>query len=660
MPRFLLALLLGLNVALTVDAYNWDEISQEELAATECTFDTSAEAEVLFKSLIYDLTDNNIRVIKTHIRTKIYDKSALDRARRTKFYYYNYYKAANIHARVIKPDGSYIEVDDKDVVTQTESKKNGDTLKSTTISIPQVEVGDIVEYKYRRVMDEYYYLPKDQVSFQEAWPIRKLELKMKPYVYKGAGFKWTSNKIAKRMEKGKGGFYEITLENQPGYPDEPYQAPDTDAKSWFAFYNVTSLSNGDAFWKGESKRLHKQMLSMTKNDKVVSAKAAELSAGKSTDEEKLQAFYDYCTHDLINAYYGEADRLTADQRNDLDSKWSASKVISKGYGTAKNMNTVFCALARSIGIDARLSACANRNEYAFTKVMEQIDIALPHSVVGIKNEDTWTFYNPGCRYIPFGQLDWIHDNVVSLVPDKKDVILTRTQAASPEQNSTLTKGRFELSIDGELSGKVTLIGEGNPGLALKQILDGQSKSERIKSLKKALSKPWPNGDMENFVIKNAAHPTEPLTIEFDITIPNYAETVGDRIFVQTNVEQRFAEAEFPSPERKTSIFFNYKYQEKSDIRIKLPEGYALEAPSAPKPLEFKGLLNYEPKLAMSKKTNTLIYKRTLDFIGNRFPPKAYPAIKYSFDQLLAQDHHALTLKKQEASASTVESTSSES
>ncbi len=659
LTRLFGGLLLALCVAANSHAYKWDEISQEDLAANECSLDPTAAAEVLYKQLIYDLTTENVRIIKTHIRTKIYEKSALDYARRTKFWYSDHYRASGIHARVIKPDGSYIEVDDKDVVTQTESRNQNYTLRSTTISIPQVEVGDIVEYLYRTSLDEGYYLPQDEIMFQEQWPIRKLELKMKPYVYRGAGFKWASHHCENRMEKGGGGFYEIELQNLPGYPEEPYQAPDSDAKAWFTFYNVTSLTDGDAFWKSESKRLYREMLSNTKSDKTVSAKAAELSKGKSTQQEKLRAFYEYCTHELINSSYGKADRLTADQLKDIYNDWKAGKTIDKGYGTPKNINTVFCALARAVGIDARIAACANRSDYAFTGAVEQIDIALPHTVVGVKKDKEWTFYNPACKYIPFGQLDWIHDQVTALVPDKKQLILIKTQAASPEQNISRSEGEFELSPDGTLSGRFKLTAQGNPAFMLKQTLDEQSESEREKSAKEALSKPWPNGEMDNWLITNADDPSEPVVIECDLTIPNYAESVGDRLFVRPNVEERYSEAEFPALERKTPIFFDFKYRTESEIRIKLPEGYALEAPSAPRPTVIEGLFDYSPKLAMTKKSNTLIYRRTLDFVGNRYPAEAYPIIKRAFDTLLEQDQHTLTLKKEEASASANETTSQE-
>ncbi len=655
LKRVLFGLAIALFLASHSQAYNWDEISQDDLAATECELDPSAPAEVLYKEIIYDLMDTGgympQRLIKYHLRTKIYEKSALDPARRTKVWYPDHFKASSIHARVIKPDGSYIEVEDDDIVTQTERKKNDDRWRTTTISLPQVEVGDIVEYKYRIILEEYYYLPKDEVSFQEEWPIRKLHLKMKPYIYRGNGFKWAGNRTGKRMEKGKQGFYEITLENQDAYPEEPYQAPDSDARSWFAFYNVSSLKEGDLFWKSEGKRLYREMLSNTKDDNTVSAKAKELAAGKKTKEEKLRAFYDFCRSELINAYHGKADRLTSKQWEDIDNKWSASKTLSKGYGYPLNINTVFCALARAEGIDARLAYCADRSTYNFTRVMEQVDIALPHSLVAIKEGDDWVFHNPGAKYMPYGQLDWIHDKVGVLVPDNKKLILINTPAAPPEQNTTSSKGELQLSENGDLSGSITLSATGNAQLDFKQLMDDRSDSEREEVLEEALHEIWSNGEIKNIVVKNAADPFLPIEITLDIHLPSYAEVVGDRLFFQPNVEQRYAEPEFPSPTRKTQIFFDFKYREISEIEIELPDGYALEAPSAPRPFEMKAFMNYAPKLSFNKTKNSIIYHRTLDFSGDTYPPEAYPIIKKTFDELIAQDHHTLTLKKQEASTS---------
>ncbi|MBK1879676.1 DUF3857 domain-containing transglutaminase family protein [Pelagicoccus mobilis] len=653
----LLALALSI---LDLNAYKWDEILPEDLAATECSFDPEAPAEVLYKQIIYDLVDNSsirdaktsIRVIKYHLRTKIYDKSALDYARRTRFWYSDYFKASAIHARVIKADGSYIEIDQEDVVTKVDSKTKDRTLKSTTISIPNVEVGDIVEYKYRITLDEGYYLPKDDVKFQEEWPIRKLHLKMKPYIYKGDGFKWTSHRTNKSMSKGKNGFFEITLENQPGYPEEPHQAPDSDAKAWFAFYNVKSLASGDAYWKGEGKRLHKQMLTQTKESKTISAKAAELTKGKASEQEKLEAIYDFCRSEIVSLYHGEADRLTPEQRKEIDSKWTASKVLEKGFGNSKNINTLFCALARSAGIDARLSHCADRSDYSFTKTMEEVDIALPHTIVAVKEESSWKFYNPAAKYIQFGQLDWIHDNVTALVPDKKKLLLVKTQAALPEQNASKTNGKFTLHENGDLSGSIELIANGNQGLRLKYLLDDKSEEDRKKTLRKALKENWPNAKINNIIAQNVTSTSEPLRISCELTLPNYAESVGSRLFFQANVDARYTEPKFPSPTRKTDIFFDYKYLDESYFEIALPEGYTLEAPSAPKPFIVEYLMRYEPKLSLKRKSNTLVYKRLFEFEGNRYLERAYPIIKNAFDDLHTQDQHALTLKMQEVSTST--------
>lgn len=645
--RFLCVLSFSLFAVSSVNAYNWDEISQEELSSTECSFDPDAAAEVLFKETIYDLDERNVRIIKTHLRTKVYEESALDRARRTKFWYSTYFKTQGINARVVKPDGSYIEVDKDDIVSEMERRSNGNNIRSTTISVPQVEVGDIVEYRYRLILDEGYYLPKDELKFQEQWPIRRLELKMKPYSPTGLGFKWASHRCGKPMTQGKGGFYEITLENQLGYPDEPYQAPEDDAKSWFTFYNVNSRSTGDAFWKNESKRLFREMNSDTKADKVVEEKAAELAKGLKTKEEKLSAFYAYCVNDLVNAAHGKADRLTQEQREDLNDKWSASKVISNGYGTTRNINTVFCALAQTLGFDARVAVCADRSTYSFTKALEDVEIALPHSIVAIKNGKKWNFYNPAAKYIPFGQLDWLHDEVTALIPDKKELILVKTQAASPVENLARFEGNFELSETGDLSGSVVMTALGNSGLMLKQLLDGKTAEDRVDTIKDAMGDYWANSEIENVVAIGADDPFTDLKITCDISIPGYAESVGSRLFLQPNVEERYAEPQFPSTTRKTDIFFDFKYLNETHVEIALPEGFALEAPSAPHPLQVEGFYTYEPKLSFKPTSNTLVYSRRFEFVGNRYLAKAYPAVKAAFDNLLSQDQHVLTLKRSE-------------
>ncbi|MDQ8203322.1 DUF3857 and transglutaminase domain-containing protein [Pelagicoccus sp. SDUM812003] len=635
---------LFLPLAANLLAYNWDDVPLEELASTECSFDPEAPAEVLFKEVIYDLDERKVRTIKTHLRTKIYEESALDQARRTKIWYADFFKASGINARVIKPDGSYIEIEKDDVVSQTEKKSNGRRTRSTTISIPKVEVGDIVEYRFRLILDEGYFLPKDEVAFQEAWPIRRLELKMKPYFPYSSGFKWASFRCERGMEK-RGDFYEISMTNQPGYPEEPYQAPDSDARSWFLFYGVTTTKNGDDFWKSEGKRLFREMSSDTKVDKEVQALADELSEGKKSKEEMLRAFYDYCVSDLINSSYGEADRLTQDEREDLQDKWDAGKVIRKGYGTPNGINKVFCALAQAKGVDARIAACGDRSEYAFKRLVENVEVALPHTIVAIKNGDGWDFHNPASKYIPFGQLDWIHDGVTALIPDKKKLIFVTTPEASPTENRAWFEGDFDLSANGDLEGSLVLKANGNQALIFKQMLHGKSDADRVDTIEEVLKEGWSNCQIDGVSLSGMEAPADPVRIACRIKIPAYAESVGQRLFLQPNVEERYSESRFPSQTRKTELFFDFKYLDESSVVIRLPEGYELEAPSAPRPLVVESFYTYEPRLSLNRKSNELIYTRRFEFMGNRYDARAYPIIKSAFDDLLAQDHHTLTLKR---------------
>lgn len=645
LTRPALLILAILSIAIPAQAWEWSATPSADLERSECDYDANSDAEILYKELDYGYRSNQRRIFK-HLKIKVYKESALDRARRVKFYHPDYYEVSELHARVIKQDESYLETTKDDIFTDFERETKDYKVMSTAISFPRAEVGDILEYTYTLILDINYALRDDQIFIQEYWPIRQLELKVKPR-QDSRGIKWSEHLIHQKRTTSKGYYTELSIKEVPAYPDEPYQAPDTDVKSWCGFYTANSTKSGKDYWIEQSKLTHTNTVTVTKPDSYIKALAKEITTGINSDQEKLRALYNYCVTDIINFSYGEADRLTSKEIEEIEWKWDVDKTLKNGMGKPGTINIAFCALARASGFDSRLTRVADRSKFAFTGTYEVLKEALPSVLVAVKQGEDWIFYNPGEKYLPFGQLDWKHDGASGLIPDKKELILVKTQTANPQSNRTENRGNFELSSDGSISGHFSMQLVGLEAVQLKRMLNEKSEGQRKETLEELLLKTWSNGQIENVTVQNAAHPIDPILIEFDVTIPGYAESVGDRLFLRPNIEERYTEAKFPNNERKTPIFFRKKYLYDSEFSIKLPDGYVIESPTAPAPVNVAGFMDYQPKLSLNKNTNTIIYNRSLSFSGSTHPEKHYPIIKNAFDSLLKNDAHAITLKKSE-------------
>lgn len=672
-PNLLLLVAAILCRPFALDAFQWDEISLEDLNATECRSDPSAAAEVLYKQIVVDQLVYESRYRAYKLRIKIYKEAAIDYFRTYKISYNSNSKIASVHARVVKPDGVSIELDRKDIYRETRSKSRGRTIKRASFSVPHVEVGDIVEMYYRIVLDEGYYYPEVNVFIQEKWPIRRVDLKIRPFNPKGTGYKWVTYRCNGGFERLSGDFdgrnlgfaglnnayFVSTLEDFSAYPEEPYQAPKLSEQAWVTFYNADTSHTGGSYWKHAARKLYKEMESVAKPSTSIKAKAKEITVGIEDSQQKLEALFDYCRSEIVNSAYCKADSLSEQQREKLGKGTPASKVLSQGYGIPYSITALFCALARAEGFDARFAAVSDRGRRTFSRDFENASLALPIRLVTIRNGETWNFYDVGSKYRAFGEIGWKADGVTALVADKKKAHFVQTQSSTPADNQMGLGGQLELSREGTLSGRIQMSVSGNYNMTMRSELDHRSTQERQKFLEEAALEYWPNATVENIEFSDFNNPFEAVSIQFDITIPQYADVVGNRLFLQPCIFHKYDEPELLESARVTDLFFDFKYGSSEKVLIKLPEGYELEAASAPNPFEVESLINYKATLGIKKKTNELIYSRELDFYGRRYDKTAYKIVKRSFEEVRTQDQHTITLKAGSRGSSDNESEANE-
>lgn len=659
--------LLALLLPAALPAFDWIEVDPRDLTRTECPSDPRADAEIIFHRMIEDQVGprgqdmrrpgaahfnyEGLRYTEYHHLVKIYKDSALDTWRRKRIRYRDHRSISGLRARVIKQDGSVVVLDPSDVYQETAEKRKEGNYYTTSFSFPQVEVGDLIEYRYRLEWEPGWYTGGAVVTLQQPWPIRRLEIRFRPALPNlsgNAGYKWVTRNTNIGLVEGKQGFFELEAKNLEPYPDEPNQLPEQLGQAWFMFYIAETPKTGEAYWEHAAKEFYREASSLAKEDRAIKEKARELVAGRRSSEEKLKAIYDFCRSEIRNAGYGAADSVSANEKEKLEDDLKAGKILDLGYGSPDNINVLFCALAQSAGFDAQLAAVADKSEGGFFAELEKRDAVLPDILVAVRGGKEWTFYDPGARYLDFGKLYWTNAGATALVADKRRLELVKTQTSEAADNRSVDQGRFKLHADGSLTGTVVSEATGQKNFNLKAWLDHQSEAERSESMKERLQKNWPNGTIENVRFENVEDPFQPIKLTYDLRLPNYAEVLGERLIIKPNVFNKHAEPKFNAQERVTPIFFEFQRQEEVRAEIELPAGFELEAPSAPRPVEVKNLATYQPALGFGKDRSTLIYRCQIDFQGQMHSSAAYPAIKAYFDAAHQQDQHALTLKPVDA------------
>ena len=142
--------------------------------------------------------------------------------------------------------------------------------------------------------------------------------------------------------------------------------------------------------------------------------------------------------------------------------------------------------------------------------------------------------------------------------------------------------------------------------------------------------------------------TLPLVARYKIKIPAYADVAGSKIIFPTNVFAHGSSAVFTTEKRVYPIYFDYAWSEHDDIEIALPEGYTLDAGSAPANIgDPGGVVGARYQLAFKSKSRKLVYKRDFALGGNgsiAFEAVGYPKLKHAFDSIQRSDEHTMILK----------------
>ncbi len=551
-------------------AASWLPITDEERALTQSEIDPNAGAEVLYKSLLLDDEQPENSYREFYLRIKIYDERGAESLGKYRITYHTGSSRLGSHsARIVKADGSIREVGKAEFYEQNLQNERFGSVRARAFSFPELEAGDIVDIKYRINLLEYYYQPELFLTFQERWPLRRADVKVRPatWVDHFTYIKWMTSRCDSRgMKQNAKGFYELTVENFPAHIEEPHQPPEKNSVAWLLFYLAPNGKQGDDYWKSEGIKMYRLMNSRTKPGSQTKAALASALDGVSGDEEqRLQALYRYCVTEIPNATHSEPDMLTPKQRKEIDGNMTAEKILSQGYGNRKNINTVFCAMARAAGFDARLAALSSRDGYRFSKVLTSIDTTMKRRCIAVKLGEKWAYFDPGGKYPPFGELDWNEQGVAALIADKKNLILEAVTFGPPETSMQKGIATMELSEKGTLFGKVNFEFSGHYGVTFKRAIDGLTPKERVTFVKEAVEEIWPRASISAVEIENAASPIAPLKFSCDVSIVDYAESIGDRLFVQVNMFEESADPEFPTcfsriQEAKTS-------QLKSSCRI---------------------------------------------------------------------------------------------
>jgi transglutaminase-like putative cysteine protease len=631
-------------------AASWKPVTAQDLKITAAEIgDPEADAAILFREGTLNDDENDGTSLKLYIRIKIFN----DRGRRFADielpYKVELGKIADVQARTIRPDGTIIEVEGRDIFDKLIFKNSTGTHRAKVFSMPAVEPGSIIEYRYRQTYPQgfRYFL----LELQSELFIKQLNYRIVPPLISKSDVRWVTFNVQdeKRFQPVWDGSFNIKAENILPFKREPMMPPELTVKMWAWLYYSNELEmKPDKYWREYAERMQYRALSETNPSKTIRRIVETITTSNDNAQEKIARIYKYVQGEIQNiGPQEERDEETGKppvnpspfKKND-----TADDTLKRRYGTPREINRLFIAMLRAAGFDARVVELTTRDESFFHKSFAD-SFQFNSEVTGLLAGDgSIKFYDPGTQFCPIGSLAWEKESVSGLLYGKKDSRFVDTSVTRAEQNSEekllhikpFADGRVEVQVESKMSGL--------RALELRSEMTGLTREQQRNRVLASAKDHLPTATINesSVMISDALNPLSTLDSSYKFTLPQAATVTEKRLLLKPALLIRRDENFLSATARVNSLYFHYPWSEIECYVIETPDGYDLE--QLPETVDIDiGAAHY--RASFTREGNHIIYERKLIVNAISFTARQYATVKAFFDQALQADRTFLSFKQ---------------
>jgi hypothetical protein len=634
-------LLLPLSLGTPISAKDeWPPLSPADLALKDNPASPGSHAMILQKEDTMDQTRFEDFKEMVYYRIKIFTEAGKKQANVEIPYFKNYAHIHDIKARTIHPDGKVIEFDgqtfDKTVVKYRTFK-----YLARTFTLPDVEPGSIIEYRYQISWSD----PNAAVNLSGRWPLQE-ELFMRRAVYSlkpypESTIHWTGRTMHGEKLQQDHGWIRLEVNDCPGFDTEDYMPPEDELRPHVDFYySDRGSETTDQFWQRIGKERAEYHEGFIGRRNYVSQIAEQTVAPADPPETKLRKLYAR-VQQIRNLSFERAKTEKEQKREDIKDNHNVEDVLKHGYGDGGQIDDVFVAMARALGFDSAIVAVARRSRVFFSRDLlnsSQLDDIV--ASVHLGSEDL--YLDPGTKSCPYGILPWALSDTTGLRLDKKNPVFVTISTPKPSDAVIERKAELVLDSEGTLSGKLHVSFGGLQ--ALRRRLDEKDEDDtgKQKDIHDEILGWFPSGSKLDLTsIGSWDGSTEPLRAEGTIRIPGFAMSAGRRILLPVSVVQSGMPKSFQHATRSFPIYFAYPFLEQDDVAIQLPVGIRIETLPAPVQMP-AGALEFES--SVESKGDALHIQRRFLVKGVFFPVQTYSALRSFFSNVKASDDQQAILQ----------------
>jgi hypothetical protein len=571
--------IVGLWCTPTVNGDEWQPISQEELKMTSVPEAPGAPAVILYRQV--DRDDGRTPHEDTYIRIKILTEEGRKYANVEIPFFKEYGGMTAIKARTIRPNGSIAAFDGK-VYEQTIVKAKGVKYLAKTFTLPDVQVGSIIEYRYTQDFNGVYDSSRWVLS-NELFT-KKARFSLKPDIDYALRWSWPQGlPTGAEPPKDEHGTIRMTASNVPAFQVEDYMPPETSLKFRIDFiYSDEAVVEKDPakYWKSVAKKQNERVESFVNKKKAMEQAVQQTVGAGDAPEVKLQKIYAR-VQQLRNTSF-EKEKTEQEQKREKEKTVSnVEEILKRGYGDGRQITWLFLAMARAAGFEAAPVLISRRSDFFFNPgVMNERE--LNDNLVQVKVDGKELYFDPGTAFTPYGLLPWWETSVTGLKLTKDGGAWVETPLPDSNISRIERKADLKLNSEGTLEGKLTITYYGVEAQTLRMEERNEDDTSRKKLLEDMVRESVPAAidvELQNQPDWKSSAPA--LVSEYSFKIPGWVAGAGKRALLPVGLFSAAEKNVFEHEGRVYAVYFHYPYRKIDDVSIQLPLGWKLGSLAKP-------------------------------------------------------------------------------
>lgn len=625
---------------------DWQPIDPADLAMKDNPKSPGADAMILYRER---LVNEPHACSQEYTRMKIFTKEGLKYANVEITYQKGTDSVMDIRGRTIHADGNIVNFDGK-VLDKVLVKAGGVKVYEKSFSLPDVQPGSIIEYRYQDQLDEQmYYIGWEQWSPQGELFSKLVRFSIMPldsFAAEGLTLAYRYAHLAEKPtpQKQKSGYLLVELHDIPGVASEELMPPDAAVRPRVEFFyrdrDEPRNETQQEYWTRIDKKWDRFLEKFVDKQNAMRSALAGIADANDSHDQKLRKIY--ARVEQIRNLNMEPEKTAKEEKSEkLKPNENVEDVLKRGYGSERDINMLLVALSRAAGFEATEVWVVPTSSDQFEPGAREAS-RLTADLVWVRAGGQEYYLDPGSRFYPFGLVPWFEAGAggMRLGKDAGEFVATSSVKSS---DATLVRNcDIKLGTHGDASGTLQMDFTGELAAIWRTQERSEDETGRKKDLGDEVRRWLPAGSTFDVTsLSNWDDITKPVHVEGTFKLASVEMPAGSRALVPVTLfHTRYAD-DFKSSIRMNPIDFSYPFEETDDIKYELPVGYTVESVPTISKVDL-GAAVYD--VGVAHQGQTVEIKRHLVMGGAYFALKFYPTLRFFFTKAQSNDQTQIVLQ----------------